>query len=78
MNELTHKEKFYDMCEKTGVDYPDTFVHRKQLGYDFELPFAGPFIIKPANGVEYWRHPFADTEKSVQGRYEIRARRGAR
>ncbi len=75
MNELTHKEKFYDMCEKTGVDYPDTFVHRKQLGYDFELPFAGPFIIKPANGVEYWRHPFATQKKvyKVDTRSELEA-----
>ncbi|MCI8631776.1 MAG: ATP-grasp domain-containing protein [Firmicutes bacterium] len=63
MNELTHKEKFYDMCERIGVDYPDTFVHKKELGYDFELPFGGPFIIKPSNGVEYWRYPFASQKK---------------
>lgn len=64
MNDLTHKEKFYDMCERIGVDYPDTFVHKKELGHDFMLPFDGPFIIKPSNGVEYWRHPFA-TQKKV-------------
>lgn len=64
MNNLIHKEKFYEMCEKIGVDYPNTFVHKKQLGHNFELPFKAPFIIKPSNGIEYWRHPFA-TQKKV-------------
>lgn len=64
MNELINKEKFYALCEKLGVDYPDTFVHRKSMGKDFELPFDGPYIIKPSNGIEYWRHPFP-TQKKV-------------
>ncbi|WP_312355223.1 carboxylate--amine ligase [Aminipila sp.] len=64
MNNLIHKEKFYDMCEKAGVDYPNTFVHKKELGHDFRLPFEAPFIIKPSNGIEYWRNPFA-TQKKV-------------
>lgn len=64
MHELINKEKFYEMCEKVGVDYPDTFVHRKEMGHDFTLPFGGPFIIKPSSGIEYWRHPFA-TQKKV-------------
>ena len=64
MNDLIHKEKFYAMCEKVGVDYPDTFVHRKEMGHDFTLPFGGPFIIKPSNGIEYWRHPYP-TQKKV-------------
>ena len=64
MNDLIHKEKFYTMCEKVGVDYPDTFVHRKEMGHDFTLPFGGPFIIKPSNGIEYWRHPYP-TQKKV-------------
>ncbi|MCI5898399.1 MAG: hypothetical protein SOY83_02325 [Anaerovoracaceae bacterium] len=64
MNDLIHKEKFYALCEKVGVDYPDTFVHRKEMGHDFTLPFGGPFIIKPSNGIEYWRHPYP-TQKKV-------------
>lgn len=70
MNELIHKEKFYAMCEENGVDYPNTFVHRKELGNEFELPFEPPFIIKPANGIEYWRFPFA-TQKKV---YKVNTR----
>lgn len=64
MNDLIHKEKFYAMCERLGVDYPDTFVHRKEMSNDFVLPFAPPFIIKPSNGIEYWRHPYP-TQKKV-------------
>lgn len=64
MDDLIHKEKFYAMCEKNGVDYPNTFVHNKELEKGFELPFEAPFIIKPSNGIEYWRHPFP-TQKKV-------------
>ena len=63
MNRLIHKEKFYELCEQTGVDYPFTFVHRKEMGSDFELPFEAPFIIKPSNGIEYWRNPFLEQKK---------------
>lgn len=71
MNSLIHKEKFYQMCEEEGIDYPDTFVHRKIMEEDFELPFEAPYIIKPSNGIEYWRHPFP-TQKKV---YKAKDRR---
>ncbi|MEA4988016.1 MAG: ATP-grasp domain-containing protein [Anaerovorax sp.] len=71
MNALIHKEKFYAMCERVGVDYPNTFVHHPQDGMDFTLPFEAPFIIKPSNGIEYWRHPFA-TQKKV---YKVDSRK---
>jgi len=73
MNELIHKEKFYEICEKAGVDYPHTFVHKKDMGMEFELPFGAPFIIKPSNGIEYWRHPFSGQNKvfKVDARDEL-------
>jgi len=64
LNRYINKEKFYEMCEKSGIDYPDTFIHRKEMAGDFSLPFEGPFIIKPSNGIEYWKHPFP-TQKKV-------------
>ena len=67
MNDLIHKEKFYTMCERMGVDYPDTYIHRREMGEVRELPFDGPYIIKPSNGIEYWRHPY-DTQKKVYKR----------
>jgi Predicted ATP-grasp enzyme len=63
MNNLIHKEKFYKMCEEKGVDYPDTFIHQPGMGHEFELPFEAPFIVKPSNGIEYWRHPFPTQNK---------------
>ncbi|HCU07970.1 MAG TPA: ATP-grasp domain-containing protein, partial [Clostridiales bacterium] len=64
MHRLIHKERFYEFCERSGVDYPDTFIHKQEMGMDFELPFGGPFIVKPSSGIEYWAHPF-DTQKKV-------------
>jgi len=64
MNSLIHKEKFYRLCEEAGLDYPRTFVHRRETGHDFELPFPAPYIIKPSSGIEYWKHPFP-TQKKV-------------
>ena len=64
MNDLIHKEKFYAMCEKVGVDYPTTYVHKKEMGLDVEAPFEGRYVVKPSNGIEYWRHPYP-TQKKV-------------
>lgn len=64
MNDLIHKERFYELCQRVGVDYPDTFVHHYADPREFELPFEGPYIIKPSNGIEYWRHPY-ETQKKV-------------
>ena len=58
MDELTDKERFYELCDKYGIDHPATFVYRKEMGHDFQLPFEPPYICKPANGVHYWEHDF--------------------
>ena len=63
LDSLINKEKFYGMCEREGIDYPDTFIHRKETGDDFSLPFDGPFIVKPSDSVEYWKHPFPGQNK---------------
>ncbi|HHX13993.1 MAG TPA: ATP-grasp domain-containing protein [Clostridiales bacterium] len=75
MNRLIHKEHFYELCRQTGLDYPDTFVHRPGMGKQFELPFEGPYILKPSNGIEYWRHPFANQKKvfKMESRGELEA-----
>lgn len=63
MRNLTHKEKFYQRCEELNIPYPRTFVHRKELTGNFELPFDAPFIVKPSNGISYWEHPFPSQKK---------------
>ena len=57
INTLIHKEKFYALCDQYGIDHPDTFIYRPEMGHDFTLPFQPPYICKPANGVAYWEHP---------------------
>ena len=63
MNTLIHKERFYAMCDEYGIDHPDTFIYRREMGEDFELPFAFPCIAKPANSVMYWQFPFLSQKK---------------
>lgn len=63
MNDLIHKEKFYQLCERSGIDYPETFVYYESMGQMFDLPFVPPFIVKPSNGIEYWRNPFENQNK---------------
>ena len=61
---LTNKESFYTLCKKYNLAYPKTFIYSKDIGDDIQLDFPYPVIVKPSNGVEYWKHPF-DTQKKV-------------
>lgn len=63
MDALMNKEHFYTLCDRYGIDHPATFVYRREMGRDFQLPFQPPYICKPANGVAYWEHPFEGNEK---------------
>ncbi len=66
MSELIHKEKFYDMCKKYNIDFPATFVYKREMGKNFELPFEPPYIIKPSNGIAYWANPFETQKKAYK------------
>ena len=63
MHRLQQKELFYELCEKHGIDYPKTFIFRKGMSYDVDLPFSYPVILKPSNSVMYWEYPFAGQDK---------------
>lgn len=63
MDELQQKELFYGLCEKHGLDYPQTIIHKKEMGTDFECEFEYPVIVKPSNSIMYWEHPFEGQEK---------------
>ena len=75
MEGLIHKERFYDLCDKYGIDHPKTFVYKPGMGMDFELPFDGPFAVKPAESATYWDHPFDAQRKGyiLQTREEVNA-----
>lgn len=70
MNSLQQKETFYKLCEKHGVDYPDTFIYDRSMGHDFDPGFRFPMVLKPSDSIKYWEHPF-DTQHKV---YIIKSR----
>lgn len=63
MSNLINKENFYAMCDQYGIDHPTTFIYRREMGEEFELPFGFPCIAKPANSVQYWQFPFLSQKK---------------
>ncbi len=75
MEGLIHKERFYALCDRYGIDHPATYVYHRGEGHGFTLPFSGPFVVKPAESATYWDHPF-DTQKKayvLQSREEVDA-----
>ena len=63
MDQLQHKELFYGLCEKHGIDYPKTIIHRKEMGFNFPCEFSYPVIVKPSDSISYWEHPFETQNK---------------
>ena len=45
----------------------------KGEGHGFQLPFSGPFVVKPAESDTYWKHPFPTQKKAyiLQTREEV-------
>lgn len=64
LEELMDKEKFYNLCEKHGIDYPKTYICTVRDYENVRVLFDPPYILKPANQVEYYKHKF-DGQKKV-------------
>ena len=67
MDEFVSKERFYNNCDKHGILYPSTKIFYKDSDYSItseeNLGFKYPIIVKPANSVVYWKHPFDGMNK---------------
>lgn len=63
LEKLMDKEKFYELCEKHGIDYPKTYICTLENKEELDIPFDAPYIMKPANQVEYYRHAFEGQKK---------------
>lgn len=63
MNEIVLKDKFYEICEELGIDYPKTFVYdckeKNELDFDYEYPI----IAKTANSALYHYAKFEGKKK---------------
>lgn len=53
LDKLINKEYFYTLCDRYGIDHPVTFIYDRSMGHDFQTPFEGPYIAKPADSVSY-------------------------
>ncbi|MBR3995547.1 MAG: hypothetical protein IKI97_09745 [Clostridia bacterium] len=67
MDDFVSKERFYNSCDKHGILYPATKIFYKDSDYTLtseeNLGFRYPIIVKPANSVVYWKHPFDGMNK---------------
>jgi D-aspartate ligase len=63
MNNLLVKKNFYRLCEEHGIDTPSTYFYSCETDDRFEEEVMFPVIIKPSNGVQYYKHPFEGMQK---------------
>ncbi|WP_313891601.1 carboxylate--amine ligase [Psychrobacillus sp.] len=63
MNNLLVKSNFYKLCEEHGIDAPKTYYYSCEKKAAFTEDVLYPLIIKPSNGVEYYKNKFAGQQK---------------
>lgn len=63
MNRVYIKKNFYELCAKHGIDTPSTYFHSCLSDEPFTDRVLFPVIIKPSDGVQYYRHPFEGLQK---------------
>lgn len=75
MNDLLVKSNFYKLCEEHGIDTPKTYFYSCKDEKPFTDEVTFPVIIKPSNGVEYYKNPFEGQQKvyKVDSQEEIQA-----
>lgn len=62
LNQLQNKESFYQLAEEYGIAYPATYFHQAGEPFDIEITDF-PVVVKPSNGIEYYRNEFPNQEK---------------
>lgn len=63
MNQLLVKKNFYATCEAHGIDIPSTHFVPCTATTTFKEEVTFPVIIKPSNGVLYYKNPFPNMQK---------------
>lgn len=73
MEQVYLKKNFYKLCEKHGLDTPRTYYYDCKSSAPFEDEVMFPVIIKPSDGVQYYRNPFEGLQKiyKVESHEEI-------
>ena len=57
------KETFYKKYKNIGVDFPKTYFYSIKNKLNIPDDFRYPLILKPSNGIEYYKHPFSGQAK---------------
>lgn len=63
MNNLLVKSNFYKLCAEHGIDTPATYYYSCKDDQPFMEEVMFPVIIKPSNGVMYYKNPFPGMQK---------------
>ena len=63
MNNLLVKSNFYKLCEEHGIDAPKTYYYSCAKKAAFTEDVLYPLIIKPSNGVMYYKNKFPGQQK---------------
>ena len=63
MDKLLVKDKFYEAFKDSGLDLPVTFVYSCKDKNKITEKFMYPIVLKPGNGVEYYKHHFDGMSK---------------
>lgn len=63
MNNLLVKSNFYKLCEEHGIDAPKTYYYSCLKKEPFKEEVLFPLIIKPSNGVQYYKNKFPGQQK---------------
>ena len=63
MNDVLVKSNFYKLCAEHGIEAPATYYYSCRDDKTFTEKVMFPIIIKPSNGVEYYKNPFSGMEK---------------
>lgn len=53
LNKIVLKDKFYEIFEELGLNYPKTYVYECGKENDLKFDFDYPVIAKPANSAMY-------------------------
>ncbi|OZU89249.1 carboxylate--amine ligase [Virgibacillus indicus] len=63
LNKLLLKKNFYQLCNEYGLDTPTTYFYSCKEKEKFDETINFPVIVKPSNGVQYYKNKFAGQQK---------------
>lgn len=63
LNKIVLKDKFYEIFEELGLDYPETYVYECGKENNLKFNFKYPVIAKPANSAMYHYAKFEGKKK---------------